>query len=258
MLDILQETGLLRCKPENTPIDHNPSFWDSWSEAFEDVGRYRWLIYLTVTHLDISYAVGLISQFMHEPRTVHWQGAFHVLVYAKNNPGQGLIYERHDHLRVEAFSNSGYASDKGDGKSISGYCIYVGGNLVTWRSKKQNVVSRLSAEVEYRSMAQIVCDMMWLRSMLTEFGFRMEVPMPMHCDNQATIFIANNSTFHEHTKHIEVDCHYIREMVLTGIIDTPYTQSSKQLADIFTKVLSVGVFESLYNKLGMINIYAPA
>ena len=105
------------------------------------------------------------------------------MAYIKSTPGQGLVYRKHGQTRVEAYSDSGYASDKGNMKSTSGYCAYVGGNLVTWRSKKQNVVSRSSAEAEYRSMVQTSCVIMWLRSLLVELGFSMEVPMFMHCDN---------------------------------------------------------------------------
>ena len=106
-------------------------------------------------------------------------------------------------------------------------------------------------------MAQADCEMMWFRSLLSEFGVQVDRPMAMHCDNQAAIFIVNNPTFHKRTKHIEVDCHYIRDMVLSGHISTPYTRSSEQLADIYTKGLSVGVFDGLCNKLGMLDIFAP-
>lgn len=106
-------------------------------------------------------------------------------------------------------------------------------------------------------MAQTACEMMWLKSLLVELGFVVKVPIQIHCNNQTAIFIVNNPTFHAWTKHIEVDCHYVCDMVMRGIVATPYTPSSKQLADIFTKDLGVVVFESLSNKLDMTNIYAP-
>ena len=94
------------------------------------------LIYLTVTCLDITYDVSVLSQFMHKPRMVDWEGVLRVLAYIKPAPGKGLIYRRHDHLRIEAYSDAGYAGDKGDQKSTTWYCTYVGGNLLTWRSQK--------------------------------------------------------------------------------------------------------------------------
>ena len=97
--------------------------------------------------------------------------------------------------------------------------------------------------------------MMSLRSLLTDLDLPVDVLMSMYCDNQATIYIANNPTFHERTKHIEVDCHYVREMVMQRIISTPYTKSSDKVADIFTRGLSVGTYEFLCNKLDMIDIY---
>ena len=91
-----------------------------------------------------------------------------------------------------------------------------------------------------------------------KLGFSMETPMAMYCDNQTTIFIANNPTFHERIKYIEIDCHYIQNMVMRGVISTPYTQSLEQLAYIFTKGLDVEVFATLYTKLDMIDTYTPA
>ena len=110
-------------------------FWDSSSSLFKDVGRYRHLIgkliYLTVTPFDIAYTMGVLSQFMHEPRIIHWQGAPRVLAYIKKASGKGLVYKRNGHLHIEAYSDSSYAGDIGDRKSTSEYCTYVEENLVT-------------------------------------------------------------------------------------------------------------------------------
>ena len=112
-----------------------PQFWDTSFPLFEDANRYRRLlgklIYLPVTHPNIVYAVSILSQFMQEPRRVHWEGALRVLAYIKRAPGRGLIYQRHGYLCIEAYSDAGYASDKGDRISTKGYCTYIEGNLLT-------------------------------------------------------------------------------------------------------------------------------
>ena len=101
---------------------------------------------------------------------------------------------------IETFSDSNYAGDKRDRKSISGYYTYVGGNLVIW-SKKQTIVSHSSTEIEYKAMAR-TCELMWLKTLLGKLGFSEDGPISIYCDNQAAIYIANNPFFHERTKHI--------------------------------------------------------
>ena len=180
-LDLLEETGMLGCKPVTSPMEQNVDWWDHATALVEDVGLYRRLvgklIFLTVTRPDISYAVSILSQFMQAPRTIHLEGVYRVLAYIKRAPGRGLLYRRHGHLRIEAYSDSGFAGDKEDRKSHGGYATYVGGNLVTWRSQKQSIVSRSSAEAEYRAMADTTAEMLWLRSLLTKLGFPPGEPM---------------------------------------------------------------------------------
>ncbi|KAL0358150.1 UNVERIFIED_CONTAM: Retrovirus-related Pol polyprotein from transposon RE2 [Sesamum calycinum] len=139
--DLLQKTGLLGTKPVDTPMDSNPDFLNDDGNYLEDKTKYRRLvgklIYLTVTRPDISFAVGLVSQFMDKPRSIHWEAALRILKYIKASPGKGLLFKRHGHVKIEAYSDADYAGAKYYRKSTSGYCTYVGGNLVTWRSKKQ-------------------------------------------------------------------------------------------------------------------------
>ncbi|XP_039138772.1 uncharacterized mitochondrial protein AtMg00810-like [Dioscorea cayenensis subsp. rotundata] len=136
VLGLLEETGLLGCKPESIPIEQSLPLWETSSPSLKDLGQYRSLIgklvYLTVASPDISYVIGLLSQFMHEPREVHWQGALRVLTYVKGAPGKGLLYKNYGHLDIATYSDSGYAGDRGDRKCTSGFCTYVGGNFVTW------------------------------------------------------------------------------------------------------------------------------
>ncbi|KAK2980702.1 hypothetical protein RJ640_001274 [Escallonia rubra] len=135
---------------------------------------------------------------------------------------------------------------------------FVGGNLVSWKSKKQSVVSRSSAESEYRAMAQSTCEVMWICHLLEEISLKPPLPAKLWCDNQAARHIASNPVYHERTKRIEVDCHFIREKIQENLISTSYVKTGEQLGDILTKSLNGTRVEYLCNKLGMINIYAPA
>ena len=106
-------------------------------------------------------------------------------------------------------------------------------------------------------MIQSVCEIMWIRQLLMEVGIESSFPAKLWCDNQAAVHIASNLVFHEQTTHIEIDCHFVREKMLLGLISTGYVKIREQLGDIFTKPLSRDRLSYLCNKLGMINIYAP-
>lgn len=136
----------------DTPTDSTAKLDSEQGDLFVDVGRYRRLvgklIYLTVTRPDITYAVGVVSQYMSAPQHPHFDAVCRILRYLKGAPGRGLLYKPFASLSVTGFSDADWASLRSDRRSASGYCTFVGGNLVTWRSKKQNVVALSSAEAE--------------------------------------------------------------------------------------------------------------
>ena len=151
-----------------------------------------------------------------------------------------------------------YAGSPIDRRSTSRYCTFLGGNLVTWKSKKQNVVARSSAEAEFRAMAQGVCELLWLKIILEDLKIKWEGPMRLYCDNKSAISTAHNPVQHDRTKHIEVDRHFIKEKLESGLICTPYVTTKGQLADILTKGLSSPAFQNIVSKPGMENAYSPA
>ncbi|CAL5375989.1 unnamed protein product [Camellia sinensis] len=136
-------------------------------------------------------------------------------------PGKGLYFSKYDHLHVEAYIDADWAGSVTDRRLTSGYCTFVGGNLVTWRSKKQNVVARSSAEAEFRAMAQGVCELLWIKLLLSDLGIDQTDSMRLYCDNKATINIAHNPVQHDRTKHVEIDRHFIKEKLTSGTICTP-------------------------------------
>ncbi|PNX61308.1 putative copia-type protein, partial [Trifolium pratense] len=139
-----------------------------------------------------------------------------------------------------------------DRRSTTGYCTFLGGNLVTWKSKKQSVVTRSSAEAEFRAMAQGICELLWLKIILEDLKIKWEEPMKLYCDNKSAISIAHR------TKHIEVDRHFIKEKLDSGLICTSFVSSQNQLADVLTKGLNSHNFERIISKLRMDNTYSPA
>ena len=175
----------------------------------------------------------------------------------KGASGRGILYSNHGHNRIECFYDIDLAGFKEDMRSTSGYSVFVGGNLVSWKSKKQSVVSRSSAESEYRAMAQSVSEIMWIHQLLMEVGIKTPVPTKLWCDNQTALHIASNHVFHERTKHIEINCHFVREKIQLSLISIEYVETGEQLGDIFTKALSGDQVSYLCNNLDMINIYAP-
>ena len=114
------------------------------------------------------------------------------------------------------------------------------------------------AEAEYRSMAVVTCELMWVKQILEELNFCKVMQMKLYCDNQAALHIASNPVFHERTKHIEIDCHFIREKLLSKEIVTEFINSSDQPADILTKPLRGPRIQVICSKLGAYDLYAPA
>jgi hypothetical protein len=129
------------------------------------------------------------------------------------------------------------------------------GNLVIWKSKKQNIVARSSVEEEYRAIASTASELIWIKQVFIDLNIKVVEPMKMFCDNKSARHIARNLVFHERTKHIEVDCHFIKEKVQSKEIETPFVKSKDQLADILTKRLSGKAFKNISRKLELYDIY---
>ena len=161
-MDLLSDFGSLGCKPVSTPIEPNLKLSLEDGKDLLDVSMYRRLIgkllYLTLTRPDISYVVNRLSQFLSKPKVPHLLAAQHVLRYLKRVSRQGLFYSATSQLQLTAFTDSDWARCPDSRRSVTGFCVFLGNSLVSWKSKKQYIVSRFSAEAEYRAMANATCD----------------------------------------------------------------------------------------------------
>ncbi|RVW83067.1 Retrovirus-related Pol polyprotein from transposon RE2 [Vitis vinifera] len=166
-----------------------------------------------------------------EPRIEHWEAALRVVRYLKACP----VTRR----------------------SLSGWLVFLGQSPISWKTKKQHTVSRLSAEAEYQAMAVVTCELKWLKGLLLSLGVHHPKAIKLFCDSQLALHMAKNPVFHERTKHIEVDCHFVRDAITDGLIAPSYVPTVTQLADIFTKALGKKQFDYLLAKLGIFEPHAP-
>ena len=152
---------------------------------------------------------------MSSPTVDHWVVIEQTLSFLKAPLRRRILYRK-----IKDIQGLNWAGSREDRRLTYGYCVFVGRHLVSWRSKKQNVVSCLSAELEYKAMTLSVCEIVWIQQLLFEIGFSITLLAKLWCDNQVGLHIASNLIFHEQTKHIEVDYHFIRGKIQEGFVST--------------------------------------
>nr|KYP37487.1 hypothetical protein KK1_041318 [Cajanus cajan] len=161
-LELLSEAGLLACKPASTPIDNVAKLSSTKGEPFRDVLAYRRLIgrliYLTNTRPDIVFSVQQLAQFLAKPTMFHYTASIRILKYIKGAPSLGLFFPSNSIPHIKAYCDSDWATCGDSRKSVTGFSIYLGNSLISWKSKKQNTTSKSSCEVEYKAMASSTCE----------------------------------------------------------------------------------------------------
>ena len=212
-LQLLEDFGFLTLKPNSNPMNPRESLQAGNSDLLDDPTSYPRLVgrllYLTITRPDITFAVHTLSQFLSVPRSSHLKATHHLLRYLKGEPGMGLFFSAASSLQVRAFSDDDWATCPDSRRSITGYCVFLGDSLISWKSKKQHIVSHSSAEAEYRALAATASEISWLQQLLRDFNIFSTSPALLFCDNQVAVHIAHNPMFHESTKHIHNDCHFV-------------------------------------------------
>jgi histone deacetylase 1/2 len=255
--DLLTKTNMLECKPINTPMMSSCKLSKTGSDNVTDATLYRSVVgslqYATITRPEISFAVNKVCQFMSAPLESHWSAVKRILRYLKGTITGGLkIFHTdiHQPLSLRVFCDADWASDPDDRRSTSGAAIFFGPNLISWWSRKQQVVARSSTEAEYRSLAQATADVLWVQTILTELTVPY-FPPRIYCDNQSAVLLAHNPILHSRTKHMEIDLFFVREKVLAKQVSVVHIPGTDQLADILTKPISTDKFLFIRNKLNV-------
>ncbi|KAH9723455.1 retrovirus-related pol polyprotein from transposon RE1 [Citrus sinensis] len=194
--DILRKAHMLGSKGCNTPISVGEKLQKDKGCTFENSSLYRSIIgslqYLTLTRPDIAFTVNILSQFLAVPTTLHWQACKRVLRYLQSTTHFGLQFFKSGSPSLTADSDADWGSDLDDRRSVGGYCVYLGSNLVSWSSKKQNIVSRSSAESEYRALALATSEVLWITYLLKELKVSLQKPLVLLYDNSSAEALASN------------------------------------------------------------------
>ena len=229
----------------STPVDlHSKLSADG--PLVSNATQYRSLAgalqYLTFTRPDIAFAVQQICLYMHDPREPHLAALKRILRYLQGTLSLGLTMRRSSPAGLIVYTDADWAGCPDTRRSTSGYAVFLGDNLVSWSSKRQHMVSRSSAEAEYRVVANGVAEATWLRQLLLELRHPPRRATLVYCDNISVVYLSGNPVQHQRTKHVEIDLHFVREKVALGHVWVLHVPTTSQYADIFTKGLPTSLF----------------
>jgi hypothetical protein len=254
--DLLKRFGMKDSKPTKTPmgtdrhLDLNKGGKSLDQMAYgSTIGS---LLYLCASRLDIILSVCMCARFQSDPKECHLVAVKRILRYLVSMPCFGIWYPKGSTFDLIGYSDSDYAGCKVDRKSTSGTCQFLGRSLVSWSSKKQTSVSLSTAEVEYVAAGQCCAQLLWMRQTLRDFGYNLS-KVPLLCDNESAIRLADNPVEHSRTKHIDIWHHFLRDHEQKGDIDIYHISTENQLADIFTKPLDEKRFCRLRSELNVLD-----
>ena len=206
------------------------------------------LLYLTASRLDIAFRVGVCARFQAAPKVSHLTVVKRIIHYVNGTSNYGIWYSRDSNDCFARYSDANWAKCVDDRKSTLGGCFYFGNNLVSWMSKKQNLVSLSMAEVEYITKGSCCTQLLWMKKLLHDYRTSRDT-MCMFCDNTNAINLSKNSVQHSKSKHIKIQYHFIQDLMEEKSVWLEFISTDNQKVDIFTKPLYGPWFEYLHKTI---------
>jgi hypothetical protein len=210
------------------------------------------LLYLRASRPDIMLSVCMCARFQADPKEVLLRAMKIIMRYLVYTPKFTLWYPKESTFDLIGYSDADWAWCKIDRKSTSRSCQFLGRSLVSWASKKQNSVALSTAEAEYIAAGHCCAQLLWMRQTLRDYGYKLS-KVPLLCDNEIAIRMADNPVEHSRTKHIDIRYHFLRDHQQRGDIEIAYVSTKEQLVDIFTKPLDEKIFSKLRNELNILD-----
>ena len=263
IIDALERFNMSDCNPIGTPMDPGAKLSSSMSPQTPEerklmenipylnaVGTLQYLA--TSTRPDISYAVGVLARFNKNPGIEHWKAVKHLFRYLKGSLDYKLVYGPSDSPALfTTYTDADHGGNPDNGRSTGGYAIIIGGGAVSWSSRLQSVVSLSTTEAEYIAAVEAGKEIIWMRNLLTEFGFSITSPSPLLIDNNSAVTVAKNPEHHGRMKHLDLRFHWLRDTVEAGHISPTHIPTTTQAADIFTKPLKRPKIDVCLGLLGL-------
>lgn len=200
------------------------------------------------TRPGLAHGIGMVSRYMSKPGELHWEAVKWLLRYIKGTHDLQLVYTKSEKLDIQGYCDSDFGGHLDKKRSTSGYVFTFGENVVSWKSSLQSVVAFSTTEAEFIALTETVKESIWLKGLLEDFGFDHEDVM-VWCDSHSAICLSKNNAYHERTKHVARKFHFIRDIVESGEVDVQKIHTSRNHADILTKVVPVRKFRSALDLL---------
>ncbi|TID31301.1 hypothetical protein CANINC_000106, partial [Pichia inconspicua] len=254
----LIEFNMQDCNPVATPFASGTDLLPGKSISEAAASRFRSMVgkllfAANTCRPDLSFAASTLSRYIKDPRENHVAAAKHVLRYIKGTLDHGIIYQKKDKFELVGYSDSDWAGDKFDRKSITGYVFILAGAAITWKSRKQPTVALSSTEAEYMALGDTVKELLWLIQLLNHIGMKFNSPPIIFEDNEGCKLLTDHPVHHQRTKHIDIKYHFIRHHLAAKHFRLLSARTDVMAADMFTKSLHRVKFKKFVDMIGMHN-----